>query len=139
MRSKLWAVLAAVLLAGCDNVGVLDPVGDELRSGVYVYDAYSNRGRLMYSGYLELRVDAGGRISGYYELPDQCTDRFGYRVDCEGHVYGRAYRDGEFELEFDDGWLVNRGVVDRYDEAAGRWEARYDGIREAGSFEMYPD
>lgn len=139
MKRLLGWVIGAALLAGCDNVGVLDPYGDELRSGSYEYDAYDDRGQLLYWGYVDVRVDGSGRITGRYLLPDQCSGAFGYRDDCEGFVYGRAYRDGDFEFEFDDGWLWNEGVADRRDEAFGRWEARYNGVREGGRFEMYPD
>lgn len=137
---RTWGVLALVLLlAGCDHVSVLSPYSDgALRSGVYVYDAYSDRGRLVYWGYLELRVDGSGQITGSYRLPRQCTDRWGYEADCVGYVGGRVDRNGSFRFGLDEGWLRSQGVVDRYDEAAGRWETRFLGGGETGTFEMYP-
>lgn len=137
--TRILALVFTILLAGCDNVRVLAPYSDgALRSGVYVYDAYSNRGRLVYSGYLELRVDGSGRIGGTYRLPRQCTDRRGFEADCTGYLGGRADRDGHFHFGLDEGWLRSQGVVDRYDEAAGRWETRFLGGGETGTFEMYP-
>jgi hypothetical protein len=136
---RILALVLAVLLSGCDNVRVLSPSGDgALRSGLYVYDAYSSRGRLVYWGYLDLRVDGSGRISGTYRLPRQCTDRLGYEADCAGYIGGRADRDGGFQFGLDEGWLRSQGVADRYDEAAGRWETRFLGGGETGTFEMYP-
>lgn len=139
MRAATFALF--ILLAGCDATGVLVPVsrGDfGLWSGQYAYDAYSDWGGIAYWGYLNLRVDTDGRITGTYRLPRQCSDRWGYEVDCAGYIGGRVYDDGSFRFGMDEGWLANRGTADSRGRAAGRWETRLLGGRGAGTFEMFP-
>ncbi len=70
--------------------------------------------------YLELRVDGSGQISGTYRLPRRCTDRWGYeRTAPATSVVVWIVMD--ISVRLDEGWLRSQGVVDRYDEAAGRY------------------
>lgn len=141
----LWGVL---LLAGCDavvgpggiGIGSGGGAGRWLDSGSYDYAAWSDRGgsRPAWWGYVDLRVERDGRITGSYELPWQCTDSYGYEATCYGRVGGRVYSDGTLRFGFDEGWLAHDGRVNRYSEVTGRWETRLLGYRDTGDFELVP-
>lgn len=134
------ALLLIALLAGCEAADLrLGGPGAriDLLSGSYDYRAWSDRYRdLAWWGYLDLRVDSSGRISGSYQLPRQCVDRFGRGIDCVGRVSGRVYRDGSLDFHLDDGWLRHEGTVDRRSDAFGRWWSRLSGHRDEGTFEL---
>lgn len=139
----LGTTLLAALLAGCDvGVGTLAPGGSSsrLRSGLYEYNAWSDYGGqgAAWWGYLDLDVDYDGTIYGSYRLPDQCSDDWGYAVDCVGRVGGRVNRDGVVRFGLDEGWLANEGVVRKGSRVTGSWETRVLGYRDAGGFELRP-
>lgn len=130
-------VLAALLLVvGCDAYGPVGPGHrDLLRSGRYSYDSWTTRGFDAWWGYLDLRVSLTGTVRGEYRLPRQCTDAFGYLVDCVGYLSGRVYSDGRVRFDFDDGWLRHEGEVSRYSEVFGYWDSYGYG---SGDFELLP-
>lgn len=140
-RRVLAGALLAVGLAGCDAptvvLGTPGTGGAHLRSGTYVYRAWSDfGGRVEWSGYVDLRVGADGRLTGTYHLPWQCTDRRGFEADCYGRVGGRLHRDGYLQLGFDEGWLSHEGTVDRFSEVRGRWWTRILGYSDSGTFSL---
>ena len=143
----LVAALALLLLAGCDAVVGPDGIGIGsgaagrwLDSGWYDYAAWSDFGgsRPAWWGYVELRVDRDGRITGRYELPGQCTDGYGFEATCFGRVDGRVYSDGRVRFGFDEGWLGHDGRVNRHSEVSGRWDTRLLGYTDRGDFELLP-
>lgn len=132
-------------IAGCDGYGrgVFGPGGGDyttLHSGSYDYRAWSDYGSRgpVWWGYLELRVERGGEITGSYELPRQCVDAYGYEVTCYGRVGGRVYRDGTLRFGFGEGWLAHDGSANRRSEVTGRWDSRILGYRDEGTFELIP-
>lgn len=145
-RAAARGVLLLLLFAaGCSDVGVA-VVGAGggaqrwLQPGSYTYRAWSDfsRGGVAWSGYLDLRIEAGGVVSGFYRLPRQCTDAYGLLLDCVGRVGGRIYSDGLLRFGLDEGWLSHEGWVDRRSRATGRWESRILGYRDSGTFELVP-
>ncbi len=145
MLWRVWMPLVLLLLGGCEDVAVSigGPVGASralFSSGLYSYRAwsdYSHRGPVWW-GFVELRVEGGGRITGVYRLPRQCSDAYGLGADCVGRVGGRLYTDGMIRFGFDEGWLSHEGWVDRGSAITGRWESRVLGYQDRGTFELVP-
>jgi hypothetical protein len=143
-RSRLLVLSGALLLAGCDaGAGVLSPSTDPRRvlpSGLYDYRAWQDgyAGGAVWWGALDLEVYADGEISGYYRLPYQCVDDYGYEADCVGRVGGRVDRDGTVRFGLDEGWLANFGDVQRSSRVTGSWEGRFGGYDGEGTFELVP-
>ncbi|MBA2246344.1 MAG: hypothetical protein H0W11_15435 [Gemmatimonadetes bacterium] len=148
-RAAAVALLLLLSLAACGDagvgVGVIGPGGTSsgqraLLPGLYAYRAWSDysRGGPAWSGYLELRVEAGGVITGFYRLPWQCRDAYRLEVDCVGRVGGRLYNDGTLRFGLDEGWLAHEGRVDRQSRVTGRWDTRILGYRDGGTFELLP-
>lgn len=137
--------LLLLLATGCSDVGA-GIIGSGagggrwLDSGFYDYRAWSDfsRGGPVWWGTLEIRVQGGGQISGFYRLPRQCSDAYGFRVDCVGRVGGRILSDGRIRFGLDEGWLAHEGWVDRSSSVTGRWDTRILGYRDAGTFELVP-
>lgn len=134
------AALCLALLGGCDAAGLLAPdYRHYLRPGLYTYDSWTEWEQPAWWGYVEIQVDSfDGTVRGSYRLPEQCTDGYGWVVDCVGRVAGRVYADGTLHLGFDEGWLRQRGEVDRYSEVHGSWDTRLLGVYESGRFELLP-
>jgi hypothetical protein len=137
----LASAAVVALLAACDANGfrVVGPASAAraLVSGSYDYTAWSHaHGDVAWWGIVDLRVESGGRVSGTYFLPRQCSDRFGPGADCVGHVGGRVFRDGEFTFGFDEGWLSHEGAVSRRSDVTGHWWTRILGFRDDGVFEL---
>lgn len=138
-------LLLLLLAPACGDVGVAvigaAPRGQTiLHSGLYTYRAWSDfsaRGPV-WSGFLELQIEAGGQVSGFYRLPRQCSDAFGLEADCVGRVGGRIHRDGSIRFGLDEGWLQHEGWIDRGSRVTGRWETRILGYRDFGTFELLP-
>lgn len=136
----LLLLLPLLLLAACGDGGTITGAGRaeaSLRSGFYEYSAYSDGGYLAWWGTLELAVGSGGALTGYYRLPRQCTDRFGYETDCVGYVGGRVYDDGTLRFGLDEGWLRHFGDVRSSRRAAGDWNSRILGYSDSGRWEIY--
>lgn len=140
-------VLLLALTAACGDAGVTvagPGVGSSaqrsLLPGLYAYRAWSDysRGGPVWSGYLELRTEAGGVLTGFYRLPWQCTDAYRLEIDCVGRVGGRVYSDGTLRFGLDEGWLAHDGRIDRLSRVTGRWESRILGYRDGGTFELLP-
>lgn len=137
-RIAAWAGLV-LLAAGCGDAGLVTATERPdrlLRSGVYEYNAWSTAGGFDWWGTLDLEVSRDGRISGYYRLPRQCTDRYGYAVDCTGYVGGRVYQNGELRFGLDEGWLRHFGEVRSRYRAAGDWDSRILGFSDFGRWEI---
>jgi hypothetical protein len=136
----LGLVITMLLLASCDDRGFGVGVGGgttTLRSGVYDYDAWSDRHRdLAWWGTMDLRVHSDGTISGTYRLPRQCSDRYGPGTDCFGRIGGRLFRDGTVRLGLDEGWLSHDGYVSRRNLVRGSWWTRLLGASDSGTFEL---
>ncbi len=140
-------VLLLLLAAGCGDGGMVvigtgtaSGAAHSLRPGIYTYRAWSDhsRGGPVWSGYLDLRTEAGDRLTGHYHLPWHCSDAYGFTVDCVGWVGGRIERDGAVRFGLDEGWLVHEGWIGRDGRITGRWESRILGYRDTGTFELVP-
>lgn len=143
-RARVAAgLLAALALAACEAAQLVVGTGGarhDLRSGVYLYTAWSDHTRdVAWWGYFDLRVDLDGRFTGSYRLPRQCRDRVGFGADCAGRVDGRVYRDGTVRFGLDEGWLSHEGALVRRSEVTGRWWTRLLGAVDGGTFELLPD
>lgn len=140
-RLAVAALASVLVLSACDAAGgVLVPGdrGDYLDPGLYEFQTWSYGGSPLWWGDVDLRVTYGGDVTGTYLLPDQCSDSYGYTVDCYGYVYGRVYDDGTVRLDFDEGWMRLDAVVDRYSQLDGTWNARFVGYSGSGRFELLP-
>jgi hypothetical protein len=141
MSMPRYALLSAALalLGGCDVDGVLVPDRREsLRSGLYAYSTWTETGRPAWWGHVDVRVELDGSIRGSYRLPRQCSNAYGFAVDCIGHVGGRVYPDGRVRFGFDEGWLRHQGEVHPFSEVSGRWDTRLLGASASGEFELLP-
>jgi hypothetical protein len=137
----LGFVAALLFVGGCDGQGFGVGIGgggaSQLRSGLYEYDAWSDRYRdLAWWGTFDLRVHSDGALTGTYRLPRQCSDRYGPGADCFGRIGGRVHRDGTVRLGLDEGWISHDGYVSRRSLIRGSWWTRLLGASDEGTFEL---